>query len=127
MGSPISSACIPGSATPKLNTTLRHAGPRWGGSAQAAATNGQDERGKANLARRVDGIHLALFEVGEIGPDLFRHACLMGLEGWSPNTVTARTAAAGLIAGSRSTTGSIQLSAGPLLRDACDITLVNGA
>jgi len=24
---------------------------------------------------------MAPFEVGEIGPDLFRHACLMGLEG----------------------------------------------
>jgi ATP-dependent DNA ligase len=33
------------------------------------------------LARRVDGIHLAPFEQGEIGSDLFRHACLMGLEG----------------------------------------------
>ena len=33
------------------------------------------------LARRVDGIHLAPFEQGEIGPDLFRHACLIGLEG----------------------------------------------
>src|SRR6478752_3859014 len=33
------------------------------------------------LARRVDGIHLAPFEHGEIGPDLFRHACLIGLEG----------------------------------------------
>ena len=33
------------------------------------------------LARRADGIHLAPFEQGEIGPDLFRHACLMGLEG----------------------------------------------
>ena len=33
------------------------------------------------LARRIEGIHLAPFEVGEIGPDLFRHACLMGLEG----------------------------------------------
>ena len=33
------------------------------------------------LARRVDGIHLAPFEQGQIGPDLFRHACLMGLEG----------------------------------------------
>lgn len=32
------------------------------------------------LARRVDGIHLAPFEQGEIGPDLFRYACLMGLE-----------------------------------------------
>ena len=40
---------------------------------------------KANLqqllARRVDGIHFAPFEQGQIGPDLFRHACLMGLEG----------------------------------------------
>jgi hypothetical protein len=25
--------------------------------------------------------HMAPFGVGEIGPDLFRHACLMGLEG----------------------------------------------
>ena len=29
----------------------------------------------------MDGIHLARFEEGEIGPELFRHACLMGLEG----------------------------------------------
>ena len=40
---------------------------------------------KANLfrllARRVDGIFLSDFEQGEIGPELFRHACLMGLEG----------------------------------------------
>ncbi len=33
------------------------------------------------LARRVDGIFLSDFEQGEIGPDLFRHACLMALEG----------------------------------------------
>ena len=33
------------------------------------------------LARRINGIYLADFEQGEIGPDLFRHACLMGLEG----------------------------------------------
>ncbi|WP_456756681.1 ATP-dependent DNA ligase [Bradyrhizobium sp. USDA 4011] len=33
------------------------------------------------LARRVEGIHLAPFEQGEIGPALYRHACLMGLEG----------------------------------------------
>jgi bifunctional non-homologous end joining protein LigD len=33
------------------------------------------------LARRVDGIFPSDFEQGEIGPDLFRHACLMGLEG----------------------------------------------
>jgi len=40
---------------------------------------------KANLAkllhRRPSGIFLGGFERGEIGPDLFRHACLMGLEG----------------------------------------------
>src|SRR6478609_3691840 len=44
---------------------------------------------KANLsrllARRVDGIFLSDFEQGEIGPDLFRHACLMGLEGLVSN------------------------------------------
>jgi bifunctional non-homologous end joining protein LigD len=33
------------------------------------------------LARRINGIFLADFEQGEIGPDLFRHACLMELEG----------------------------------------------
>ena len=40
---------------------------------------------KANLARllarRADGIFIAPFEQGEIGPDLFRAACNMGLEG----------------------------------------------
>jgi bifunctional non-homologous end joining protein LigD len=50
-------------------------------------SDGEDVRKlprKANLSRlltrRVDGI-LSDFEQGEIGPDLFRHACLMGLEG----------------------------------------------
>ena len=40
---------------------------------------------KANLARllarRPDGIFPSEFELGEIGPDLFRAACRMGLEG----------------------------------------------
>ncbi|MBR0855684.1 RNA ligase family protein [Bradyrhizobium liaoningense] len=40
---------------------------------------------KANLARllrgRPDGMFVAPFEMGEIGPDLFRAACDMGLEG----------------------------------------------
>jgi bifunctional non-homologous end joining protein LigD len=40
---------------------------------------------KANLgrllARRPDGTFIAPFEQGEIGPDLFRAACRMGLEG----------------------------------------------
>jgi bifunctional non-homologous end joining protein LigD len=33
------------------------------------------------LARRADGIFVAPFEQGEIGPDLFRKACEFGLEG----------------------------------------------
>jgi bifunctional non-homologous end joining protein LigD len=33
------------------------------------------------LARRPDGIFVAPFETGEIGPDLFRKACEFGLEG----------------------------------------------
>ena len=40
---------------------------------------------KANLsrllARRVDGIFLSDFELGDIGPALYRHACLVVLEG----------------------------------------------
>jgi bifunctional non-homologous end joining protein LigD len=40
---------------------------------------------KASLAsllhRRPDGIFTNSVEQGEIGPDLFRHACMMGLEG----------------------------------------------
>jgi bifunctional non-homologous end joining protein LigD len=55
------------------------------------ALNGDDLRSlplsmrKANLsrllARRPDGIFLSDFEQGEVGPDLFRAACNMGLEG----------------------------------------------
>jgi len=33
------------------------------------------------LARRPEGIFVAPFEQGEIGPDLFQAACKMGLEG----------------------------------------------
>jgi len=55
------------------------------------AVDGDDLRGlplsmrKTNLdrllARRPDGIFVAPFEQGEIGPDLFLAACRMGLEG----------------------------------------------
>jgi bifunctional non-homologous end joining protein LigD len=37
------------------------------------------------LARRADGIHLAPFEQGEIGPDLFRAACDRCWKAWSRN------------------------------------------
>jgi bifunctional non-homologous end joining protein LigD len=40
---------------------------------------------KNNLARllagRPEGLFVSEFEQGEIGPDLFRHACKFGLEG----------------------------------------------
>lgn len=38
------------------------------------------------LARRSDGIFAAPFEMGEIGPDLFKAACGMGLEGLVSNS-----------------------------------------
>ena len=71
---------------------------------------------KANLARllarRVDGIFLSDFEQGEIGPDLFRHACLMGLEGLvSKHRERPYRGGRSPIAGSRSRTGSIRRSA----------------
>ena len=63
------------------------------------------------LARRVDGIFLSDFEQGEIGPELFRHACLMGLEGLVSKLRTGRTVPAGRRTGSRTRTGSIRRSA----------------
>ena len=51
------------------------------------------------LARRVDGIFLSDFEQGEIGPDLFRHACLMG--GWSRSIAIAPIVPAARHTGSR--------------------------
>jgi bifunctional non-homologous end joining protein LigD len=53
------------------------------------------------LVRRVDGIYLAPFEQDEIGPDLFRSACLMGLEGLVSKHARVLIAAAGRRAGSR--------------------------
>jgi ATP-dependent DNA ligase len=48
---------------------------------------------KANLdrvlARRPEGIFVKPFERGEIGPDLFRAACRMGLEGLVSRVVFA--------------------------------------
>jgi bifunctional non-homologous end joining protein LigD len=38
-------------------------------------------RNVTRYPRRPDGIFVAPFEQGEIGPDLFRAACRMGLEG----------------------------------------------
>lgn len=66
---------------------------------------------KTNLQRlfahRSDGITVASFERGEIGPDLYRAACRMGLEGlvWKHRDRPYR--GGGRSAGLRSKTGSI--------------------
>jgi ATP-dependent DNA ligase len=64
------------------------------------------------LARRVDGIHLAPFEQGEIGPDLIHHSCLMGLEGLVSKLRDLPYVPADRQTGSRTRTDSIQRSAG---------------
>jgi bifunctional non-homologous end joining protein LigD len=53
------------------------------------------------LARRPDGIFVAPFEQGEIGPDLFRAACNMGLEGLVSKRSIAPVAAGEAPIGSR--------------------------
>ena len=53
------------------------------------------------LARRPDGIFISDFEQGEIGPDLFRAACRMGLEVWSRSAGIAHIRLAGPSTGSR--------------------------
>jgi bifunctional non-homologous end joining protein LigD len=71
------------------------------------ALDGEDLRGlplsmrKTNLARllarRPDGIFVAPFEQGELGPDLFRADCDMGLEGFV-STSNVRTRSSNAIA-----------------------------
>jgi ATP-dependent DNA ligase len=80
MGSPTSTPC-----------TRRHDDEVQFYAFDILALGGEDLRGlplamrKTNLARllarRPDGIFVAPFEQGEIGPDLLRSACNMGLEG----------------------------------------------
>jgi hypothetical protein len=41
------------------------------------------------LRGRAEGIFVAPFEQGEIGPELFEVACGMWLEPWSPSIVSA--------------------------------------
>jgi bifunctional non-homologous end joining protein LigD len=53
------------------------------------------------LARRADGIHIAPFERGEVGPDLFRAACEIGPKAWSRSGGIAATALARHGTGSR--------------------------
>jgi hypothetical protein len=47
------------------------------------------------LGRRTDGIFIAPFELGEIGPYHFRAACNMGLKVWSLSTAIGHTGQGG--------------------------------
>ncbi|WP_456814690.1 hypothetical protein [Bradyrhizobium sp. USDA 4529] len=53
------------------------------------ALDGDDLRELPLLRRRPEGIFVAPFELGEIGPDLFRPACDMGLKAWSQSAASA--------------------------------------
>jgi bifunctional non-homologous end joining protein LigD len=53
------------------------------------------------LARRPEGIFIAPFEQGEIGPDLFRKACEFGLEGMVSKHRVAPIAPGRRLTGSR--------------------------
>jgi putative ATP-dependent endonuclease of the OLD family len=72
----------------------------------------RERRAETRLARlfwrRVDGILLSDFEQGEIGPDLFRHACCWGWRALVQSTATAPTEPDGSRTGSRSRTESIR-------------------
>jgi ATP-dependent DNA ligase len=57
------------------------------------------------LARKPEGIFVNPFERGEIGPDLFRAACRMGLEGMYQSAGTGLIVAGGHRTGARSRTG----------------------
>src|ERR1700756_3898921 len=82
------------------------------------ALDGEDLRGlplsmrKTNLARlstrRPDGIFVAPFEQGEIGPELFRAACGMDLRVWCRSGLIAPIAPDGGRTGSKSRTGNIR-------------------
>src|SRR3954453_13227415 len=64
------------------------------------------------LARRPDGIVVAPFEQGEIGPELFRAACGMGLEGLASKRADRPYRAGRSRAGSRSRTETIRHKSG---------------
>jgi ATP-dependent DNA ligase len=55
-------------------------GGRWRGSSRLPLSM-HKATPAGLLAHRVDGIFFSDFEQSEIGPDPFRRACLMGLEG----------------------------------------------
>jgi bifunctional non-homologous end joining protein LigD len=64
------------------------------------------------LRGRPDGIFVNPFEIGAVGPDLFRAACDMGLEGLVSSSTTGPIVAGNPCIGSRTRTGRIMPSTG---------------
>jgi len=66
------------------------------------------------ISRRLlkNGIFVAPFEQGEIGPDLFEAACNMALRAWCRSELTDPIAPDGRRTGSRSRTAGIRRTGG---------------
>jgi hypothetical protein len=78
---PISTGCIPGNTTTRCSFTPSIASRFDGDDLRKLPLSMRKTNLARLLARRPDGIFVAPFEQGEIGPDLFRKACEFGLEG----------------------------------------------
>ena len=73
-----STRCIPASRMVVPILRFRCAG---GGQRKCTPSAPVDGQGQRLLRGRPDGIFINPFEIGAIGPDLFRAACNLGLEG----------------------------------------------
>src|SRR6478672_1562313 len=81
MASPTSTPCTPASTTTRCNSTPSTAW-RSAGTISAGCRCTWRKTNLAQLLRgRAEGIFVAPFEQGEIGPELFEVACRLGLEG----------------------------------------------
>jgi bifunctional non-homologous end joining protein LigD len=80
MGFPISIDCIPASMMPRFSFTHSIASRSTVDLRKLPLSLRKTNLARL-LARRPDGIFVAPFEQGEIGPDLFRKACEFVLEG----------------------------------------------
>jgi hypothetical protein len=74
--------CIPGGITTKFNFARSMS---WHSTATIYGNCRYRTNLERLLARRPEGIFINPFERGEIGPDLFRAACGIGLEGLVSN------------------------------------------
>jgi bifunctional non-homologous end joining protein LigD len=76
--------------TPRCSFTLSSARARRRRSAATSVAPSKEPPCRL-LARRIDGIFSSPFQQGEIGPDLFRHACNLASWDWFRNTARRST------------------------------------